>query len=121
VKSPIKLECEWIIPEADAIEEIRKYGPAAARDRRGSITSQARKEFQTCKWVCRGPVKIARFSDRRRPAEFAIVHPATKAAGEWQVSYFDDQNTPWSDTRRKTCSEAVGLLAPWAWRLRSVK
>lgn len=73
-----------------------------------------------CRWACIGSVQGARFTRRHNPDDMAIVHPSTKKPGWWQVSFFDAQG-PSGDSQRKTCSEAVGLLEPWEWRLREVR
>lgn len=122
MRSPIKLECEWIIPKAEAMAIIRETGPALPRGKRarGTIEAVARQEFQVCRWRCRGPVRAAKFISRRDPEEYAVVHPATKARGRWQITYFDAAG-PYSDTSRPTCTEAMAELRPWQWRLRDVR
>jgi hypothetical protein len=119
-RSPIKLHCEWQIPPAEALKMVSEGKCLMVRSRHcKTLMAKARKEFRTCKWRCRAPVRAARFIERRRPDHYAIVHPSTKEPGRWQVSFFDADG-PWGDTARDTCSEAVAYLRPWEYRLKEI-
>lgn len=100
-RSPIKLQCEHWLPPAEW--KAKKLGPPS--------------ENLRCRWTCVGKVGAVKFVRRKDPAEYVIVHPATKAPGEWQVTWFD-KDGPWSDTRRKTCTEAMQLLDRRQWKLK---
>lgn len=66
-------------------------------------------QMERCRWVCTRPFKVASFRAAKDPRQTAILHPSTKEPGKWQLSLFDEQG-PWGDRVRSTCSEAADEL-----------
>lgn len=75
--------------------------------------------IKSCDWKVVGDLHGAEFASRTRPGEFAIVHPSTKSAGKWQVSFFDDQG-PSRDSQHSDVLDALRQVSPKKWKLRTV-
>lgn len=73
--------------------------------------------MKSCEWTAVGALKAAEFTGRRR-AESAIVHPSTKKSGYWQVSFFD-RDGPRSDTQHRSLDDALKMVTPKLWKLKS--
>lgn len=73
--------------------------------------------LKQCNWKVAGAFRGAEFTSRRRAGEFAIVHPSTKQAGKWQVSFFDADG-PSRDSQHSTVEDALAQVSPKLWRLR---
>jgi len=117
--SPIKLECEWLIPPAEALQWVRERGTLLPSKFK-TDKAMARSEFRICKWRCRGKVRAARFTNRRTPSDFMVVHPSTKGFYPWQMSKFD-KGGAYGDRQGNSCDELVQELRPDTWRLREVQ
>lgn len=73
--------------------------------------------FKSIQWTPRAGFRGAQFSSRKRKHHYAIVHPSTKTAGKWQVSYFDELG-PVSDTQHANADDALRQVPATQWRLR---
>ena len=74
--------------------------------------------IKACEWKIVGEFRGAEFASRSRPGEVAIVHPSTKAAGKWQVSFFDDQG-PSRDSQHSSAEDALKQVFPKKWKLKT--
>ena len=74
--------------------------------------------MKACEWTVVGDFRGAEFVSRSRPSEFAIVHPSTKTAGKWQVSFFDDQG-PSRDSQHPSAADAIKQVFPRKWKLKT--
>lgn len=69
------------------------------------------------RWRCKPGLRAARFRSTHRPDMFAVLHPSTKQAGHWQVSYFDEAGAI-GDCARPTADQAVrDSELDYGWRL----
>jgi len=71
-----------------------------------------------CDWRAVGPFRGAEFTSRTRRGESAIVHPSTKTAGKWQVSFFDDLG-PSRDSQHSSLEDALKQVPPKKWKLKA--
>ena len=71
-----------------------------------------------CDWKPIGPFRGAEFTSRTRVGETAIVHPSTKTAGKWQVSFFDEQG-PSRDSQHSNLEDALKQVPPKRWKLKA--
>lgn len=69
-----------------------------------------------CEWKVVSEFRGAEFVSRKRPGEFAIVHPSPKSIGKWQVSMFD-KDGPVSDSQHSEVADALRRVSPKLWRL----
>jgi len=76
--------------------------------------------IKSCEWKAVGTVRAAEFASRTRREESAILHPSTKAAGTWQVSFFDAQG-PVGDSQHSNVTDALKQVPPKRWKLRAVR
>jgi hypothetical protein len=74
--------------------------------------------IKSCEWKVVGPLRGAEFSSRTRSDETAIVHPSTKSAGKWQVSFFDELGAV-RDSQHSSVEDALKQLSPRKWKLRA--
>ena len=74
--------------------------------------------IKSCDWKIVGPFRGAEFSSRSRKDEFAIVHPSTKSAGKWQVSFFDDLGAV-RDSQHSSVDDALRQVFPKKWKLKT--
>lgn len=74
--------------------------------------------MKACAWTVVGNFRGAEFVSRSRPSEFAIVHPSTKTAGKWQVSFFDDLG-PSRDSQHSSAEDALKQVFPKKWKLKT--
>ena len=72
--------------------------------------------IKSCDWKVVGNLHGAQFSSRTRPDEFAIVHPSTKSAGKWQVSFFDELGAV-RDSQHSSVEDALRQVSPKKWKL----
>jgi len=71
-----------------------------------------------CDWKVVGPFRGAEFLSRTRRDESAIVHPSTKSAGKWQVSFFDELG-PVRDSQHSSVEDALKQVPPKKWKLKA--
>ena len=74
--------------------------------------------MKACEWTIVGDFRGAEFVSRSRQGEFAIVHPSTKTAGKWQVSFFDELG-PSRDSQHPSAADALKQVSPKRWKLRT--
>ncbi|HSX23320.1 MAG TPA: hypothetical protein VLE97_11155 [Gaiellaceae bacterium] len=75
--------------------------------------------IKSCEWKVVGDFRGAEFLSRTRADESAIVHPSTKTAGKWQVSFFDEQG-PSRDSQHSDVADALRQVSPKKWKLKAV-
>lgn len=75
--------------------------------------------IKNCEWKIAGDFHGAEFLSRTRIGESAIVHPSTKTAGKWQVSFFDEEG-PSRDSQHSDVTDALRQVSPKKWKLKTV-
>lgn len=70
-----------------------------------------------CEWKVVGELRGAAFTSRTRRDEYAVIHPSTKAAGKWQVSFFDELGAV-RDSQHTRVEDALKQVSPRQWKLR---
>lgn len=74
--------------------------------------------IKSCEWKVVGELRGAEFASRARRDEAVIVHPSTKTAGKWQVSFFDARG-PVRDSQHSSIEDALKQVPPRRWKLRA--
>lgn len=74
--------------------------------------------IKSCDWKIVGPLRGAEFASRTHKDESAIVHPSTKSAGKWQVSFFDELG-PVRDSQHSSADDALKQVLPKKWKLKT--
>lgn len=75
--------------------------------------------IKSCEWKIVGDFHGAEFLSRTRANDSAIVHPSTKTAGKWQVSFFDEEG-PSRDSQHSDVTDALRQVSPKKWKLKAV-
>ena len=75
--------------------------------------------IRRCDWKIVGEFRGAEFVSRLDSRKSSIVHPSTKFAGKWQVSFFDEFG-PVSDSQHSEAEGALQQVPPKKWKLRAL-
>lgn len=114
-RSAVHLVCEII----DGPSMTRKEAIAAGKKPGSAVFNLLTKPTRKCQWKARRKFKVARFTNRWRKGEFAIVHPSTKVKGKCQVSLFDSEGA-YGDRPRDNCGAALAEMNHREWKLAEV-
>lgn len=74
--------------------------------------------IKSCDWKVVGQFRGAEFASRTDKNASAIVHPSTKTAGKWQVSFFDELG-PSRDSQHSSVEDALRQVLPKKWKLKA--
>lgn len=74
--------------------------------------------IKQCDWKIIRPLRAAEFASRTDRDVTAIVHPSTKSAGKWQVSFFDTLGAS-HDSQHIAVEDALRQVPPKKWKLKA--
>jgi len=106
---------------ADILRDIERARKEALTRRKSPLRVICRTlafGIERCDWKVIGSLRAAEFASRMDYDTSAIVHPSTKDASKWQVSFFDALG-PVSDSQHSNVEGALRQVPPKKWKLKA--